>query len=253
MKSDIPDKVVETLKEIGMTHQQAGWNCHGTYVLLHKALEKVAVHKGIVFNEPTILETNSEKKIVSLLVTGKMGDKSEWSIGEAAPSNNKNSYPYAMAEKRAKDRVILKLVGLHGDVYAEDEADAFKEAMPPEIKGGTIDNGDAVERKGAIIKVNKGVPDPYPTPIEKSEDTPKSLQIKIPKFTPEERRERHKEKVDDFEHWCQQKKTQDQLDAYYTDSESTLDEMKQHNPDLYEQARKIFLKYLTKMEGRRNG
>ena len=229
MKSDIPDKVVETLKEIGMTHQQAGWNCHGTYVLLHKALEKVAVHKGIVFNEPTILETNSEKKIVSLLVTGKMGDKSEWSIGEAAPSNNKNSYPYAMAEKRAKDRVILKLVGLHGDVYAEDEADAFKEAMPPEIKGGTMDNGSD------------------------DKQTLKSLQIKIPKLTPEERRERHKTKVDDFEHWCQQKKTQDQLDSYYTDSQSTLDEMKQHNPDLYEQARKIFLKYLTKMEGRTNG
>ena len=229
MKSDIPDKVVETLKEIGMTHQQAGWNCHGTYVLLHKALEKVAVHKGIVFNEPTILETNSEKKIVSLLVTGKMGDKSEWSIGEAAPSNNKNSYPYAMAEKRAKDRVILKLVGLHGDVYAEDEADAFKEAMPPEIKGGTMDNGSD------------------------DKQTPKSLKIKIPKLTPEERRERHKTKVDDFEHWCQQKKTQDQLDAYYTESQSTLDEMKQHNPDLYEQARNIFLKYLTKMEGKRNG
>ena len=165
MKSDIPDKVVETLKEIGMTHQQAGWNCHGTYVLLHKALEKVAVHKGIVFNEPTILETNSEKKIVSLLVTGKMGDKLEWSIGEAAPSNNKNSYPYAMAEKRAKDRVILKLVGLHGDVYAEDEADAFKEVMPSDITGGTMDNGSN-DIKGSNIKVNNGVPEPYPTPVK---------------------------------------------------------------------------------------
>ena len=141
MKSDIPDKVAETLKDIGMTSQEAGWNCHGTYVLLHKALEKVAVHKKIFFKEPTVLECNSEKKVVSLLVTGTMGDKSEWSIGEASPSNNKNSYPYAMAEKRAKDRVILKLVGLHGDVYAEDEADAFKEARPQEIKGGTMDNG----------------------------------------------------------------------------------------------------------------
>lgn len=141
MKDEVPDKVKETLKEIGMTAQQAGWNCHGTYVLLHKALEKVAVHKKITFKEPTVLESNSEKKIVSLLVTGSMGDSSEWSIGEASPSNNKNSYPYAMAEKRAKDRVILKLVGLHGDVYAEDEADAFKEERPDEIKGGTIDNG----------------------------------------------------------------------------------------------------------------
>ena len=147
MKDEVPDKVKETLKDIGMTPQQAGWNCHGTYVLLHKALEKVAVHKNIVFDEPKVLENNSEKKIASLLVVGKMGDKSEWSIGEASPSNNKNSYPYAMAEKRAKDRVILKLVGLHGDVYAEDEADAFKEARPSDIKGGTVDNGIKEEEK----------------------------------------------------------------------------------------------------------
>ena len=79
MKSDIPENVGETLREIGMTPDQAGWNCHGTYVLLHKALEKVAVKKGIVFNEPTILECNSENRIVSLLVTGKMGDKSPYS------------------------------------------------------------------------------------------------------------------------------------------------------------------------------
>ena len=147
MKSDIPEKVADTLREIGMTPKQAGWNCHGTYVLLHKAFEKVAVHRKIVFKEPKILECNSEKKVVSLLVTGTMGDKSEWSIGEASPSNNKNSYPYAMAEKRAKDRVILKLVGLHGDVYAEDEADAFKEERPDEIKGGTLDNGSEEEEK----------------------------------------------------------------------------------------------------------
>ena len=60
MKSDIPEKVADTLRDIGMTPKQAGWNCHGTYVLLHKALEKVAVHRKIVFKEPTILECNSE-------------------------------------------------------------------------------------------------------------------------------------------------------------------------------------------------
>ena len=76
------------------------------------------------------MAANATAKEAVVLVTGHMGDKSEWSIGEAAPYNNKNSYPFAMAEKRAKDRVILKLVGLHGDVYSEDEADAFKEARP---------------------------------------------------------------------------------------------------------------------------
>ena len=63
-------------------------------------------------------------------MTGKKGDASAWSFGEAMPSNNKNAYPFAMAEKRAKDRVILKLIGLSGDAYSEDEADDFKEAKP---------------------------------------------------------------------------------------------------------------------------
>ena len=98
MKSNIPENVVTVLKEIGMTHDQAGWNCHGTYVLLHKALEKVAVARKITFDQPKVLESDSGKRIASLLVSGHMGDKSEWSIGEASPSNNKNSYPFAMAE-----------------------------------------------------------------------------------------------------------------------------------------------------------
>ena len=43
--------------------------------------------------------------------------------GEASPKNCRVAYPYAMAEKRAVDRAVLKLVGLHGFVYSEDEMD----------------------------------------------------------------------------------------------------------------------------------
>ena len=118
------------LKEIGMKYEDGVWDCRGTNVILHKAIERIATHKKIKFDEPKFLECNTEKKIVSLMVTGTLGDKSEWSIGEASPSNNKNSYPYAMAEKRAKDRVVLKLVDLSGDFYSEDEADDFREAKP---------------------------------------------------------------------------------------------------------------------------
>ena len=61
-----------------------------------------------------------------MLVKGKWNDKEEWTIGEAMPinidrGNNKQQYPFAMAEKRAKDRVILKLLGLHGHVYSQEE------------------------------------------------------------------------------------------------------------------------------------
>ena len=61
-----------------------------------------------------------------------MGERTEWSIGEALVNVNyrvsggQAAYVYAMAEKRAKDRVILKLVGLHGLLSSEEDADAFK-------------------------------------------------------------------------------------------------------------------------------
>lgn len=121
----IPEKLQAIIKEVGLTERQATWDCHGTPVVLHKALEKIAAAKNIVFDAPQIIECSTEKKFAVLCVTGHMEGATEWSIGEAAPYNNKNSYPFAMAEKRAKDRVILKLVGLHGDVYSQDEADEF--------------------------------------------------------------------------------------------------------------------------------
>lgn len=128
MKNSIPENVKTVLNEIGETQNSATWDCHGTVVILHKALEKVAAHKGITFDAPVVIESSVEKKMVVMLVTGRFGDKVEWSFGEAAPYNLKNNYPFAMAEKRAKDRVILKLVGLHGDAYSEIEADEFKES-----------------------------------------------------------------------------------------------------------------------------
>lgn len=106
------------------------WDCHGTPVILHKALEVIQVKAGITFGPPSVIEANAAGKIAVICVTGTLGEREEWSIGEAMPSNNKNSYPFAMAEKRAKDRVILKLVNLHGEAYSEDEADDFKEANP---------------------------------------------------------------------------------------------------------------------------
>jgi len=133
--ADLPQKLIEIFKAIGLTREQATWDCHGTPVALHKALEQVAEHLGIVFDVPTIIDASAEKKYAAVLVSGRLGDRFEWSVGEAANYNNKNSYPFAMAEKRAKDRVILKLIGVAGFVYSEDEADAFKEERPDSMGG----------------------------------------------------------------------------------------------------------------------
>lgn len=112
------------------------WKVQTATVVKHKALERLAAKLNIKYDQPQILRAERDEAVI--LVTGKLGDRTEWSIGEAAinggdglPGNYKVSgrqaaYPYAMAEKRAKDRVILKLAGLHG-VYSEEEADDFKD------------------------------------------------------------------------------------------------------------------------------
>jgi hypothetical protein len=107
------------------------WDCHGTWVAYHRTLEKIAAKTNITFDMPTIIESDCGKGVVAICVAGHMDKRTEWSFGEAAPKNNKNAYPYAMAEKRAKDRVILKLVGLHGLVYSEEESETFKRNGAP--------------------------------------------------------------------------------------------------------------------------
>ena len=118
-------------------------------IIKHKALEKISAHLGMWFDPPTILESNTDKKIVSLVVKGYIDDgkgkNTAWSIGEVSPDNYKtyakqSTYPYAMAEKRAVDRVILKLLGVHGDMYSEEEAEDFK---TNNAKGGSVEKLDA--------------------------------------------------------------------------------------------------------------
>ncbi len=103
------------------------------WIALHKFLERVADKAGITFDKPDVL--NCEKEEVALYVSGcdKSG-KCAWSIGEASLKNCKNDYRWAMAEKRAKDRVILKIVGVAGDMYSEEEADEFKDKRTPSEK-----------------------------------------------------------------------------------------------------------------------
>jgi hypothetical protein len=115
------------------------WEVHGnSWCIKHKALERAGAVAGISWLPPIMIESNSEKGIVSICVTGTLKDKSEWSIGEASPKNNKNAYCYAMAEKRGKDRVILKLLNTHGYLYSEAEFEADE-------KPATLSKKDAKE------------------------------------------------------------------------------------------------------------
>ncbi len=102
-----------------------------SYAVRHSALERIATQRGITFEPPQIIEADGVNGVVTLLVTARMKDATAWTFGEAAPRNNKNPYSWAMAEKRGKDRCVLKLLNTHGAIYSEDEADDFKPHAQP--------------------------------------------------------------------------------------------------------------------------
>ena len=104
---------------------------------------------------PEVIHCDVPKKEAVILVRGTMGDRSAWSFGEATPSNNKNAYFFAMAEKRAKDRVILKLVGLAGHVYTDQDVADIKDGKPVwsiDEKPAQEDTANAVDDLRARIE-----------------------------------------------------------------------------------------------------
>jgi hypothetical protein len=127
-------KIAEVLGKFGEPMAGNVWRVQGTAVIYHKTLERIAAQANVVFDEPKIIRAERDEAVIQ--VTGRMGERVEWSIGEALigvnyrVSGKQAAYVYAMAEKRAKDRVILKLIELHGYVYSEEEADEFKQGRP---------------------------------------------------------------------------------------------------------------------------
>lgn len=146
MAKKLDSRLLEILTKYGERPEDALWDCHNVWVAYHKAIERIAAKANIVFDRPAIIAHDLKEKTAVICVFGTMGERTEWSFGEAAPYNNKNGYPWAMAEKRAKDRVVLKLVGLHGEVYSEEEADDFQKATSASLKRADGNGKDAWDR-----------------------------------------------------------------------------------------------------------
>lgn len=144
----IDQRLVDLLKTYGEDNSSV-WDCHGTWVAYHAAVERMAAKANIVFEKPDMIVNNPDAKTVVVCVSATMGDRREWSFGEVSPANNKNGYPYAMAEKRAKDRVALKLLGMAGLVYSEEEADDFKASKPAHRAEPSADPHDDTPSKSS--------------------------------------------------------------------------------------------------------
>ena len=151
MGKPIDSRALAILKKLNLDHKneqgeyKALWDCHGTWVMYHRYIEQAGAENGILYEYDEI-EKDSANGIVVVKCTAQMEKENKKhqviSYGEASPKNTKNSYPYAMAEKRAYDRCVLKLLGLHGFVYSEDEM--------PEDK---LEKGRASNKLASNIKI----------------------------------------------------------------------------------------------------
>lgn len=130
----LPKEVTDFMERYGVGSDEV-WPVPGgkAFAVKHKALERIALEVGIKFERPSVIACDLERRSMVICTFASLGDKMEWSFGEADPANCKNAYMAAMAEKRSRDRVILKLLSAHGDLYSEDESDDFKQRQNPHV------------------------------------------------------------------------------------------------------------------------
>ena len=105
------------------------------WILTHDACERIAYKEGIIFDMPNPELSCTVPPNVTLYGSATLGDRTEWSNGEANPTNCKMPYMNAMAEKRLKDRLTLKLINAYEyQIYSEIEADSFEKPVEKEEK-----------------------------------------------------------------------------------------------------------------------
>ena len=180
--------IKEAFKKVGFNEEEVKDGCWllernnkaVAWIAFHKFLEKVAQRAGIFFDEPKVM--NCTENEVALYVRGVMKQDEAWSIGEASPKNCKNDYRWAMAEKRAKDRVILKLLGIAGDMYSEEEADEFKEKTPAQKAQETkaknkAEKEEAIQKYESCIEYLKKTPEPTQEALSRAEAIVSKLNI----------------------------------------------------------------------------
>ena len=149
--------VKDILNELKFNPAECLWEKHGATCMKHRYIEIAGQNKGVVINSLDEVEKNSAEGVVAIKCTASLGKSKVITYGEATPKNNKNSYPYAMAEKRAVDRAILKLIGIHGFVYSDDEVDdKFENVQVKKIEvkqEPKKDNVDKIYIAGALEKI----------------------------------------------------------------------------------------------------
>ena len=107
------------------------WKCHDNWILTHDAITKIALLENIKISKiESIYQSETTCKfLVTMVREDNDGNVIDMviSVGEADKSNCTSRYLACMAEKRGRDRCVLKLIKAYEwGVYSEEEAETFK-------------------------------------------------------------------------------------------------------------------------------
>lgn len=125
------ERLRQLYDENGLSPDDVFQHQHYT-IITRQGIEKIqAKHKIQVRYE--VQHHEPETGTICLKGYGwRTGDKERIeTFGEVSPKNNRNGYPWAMAEKRTLSRLVLKLAGLYSEgFFGEDEAETFASSNP---------------------------------------------------------------------------------------------------------------------------
>ena len=223
-------KTMDAIADLHKSHgvKQKGGKLYTQVVHRMEAFRRI---HGTDFGLDTEILVNDGKRVViKAIITDKDGRSVGAGMAEEIRGQGMVNTTSALenAETSAIGRALASL-GLAGGEYA------------------SANEMDAVERKTQNLKQ----PDEPFTKKDFQNLPPNNLKPRD--VTAEERRQMHEKKLQDFDHWCGQKRTVPQLHAYFHESKNILDEIKEHNVDLYKKAVDIFTKHEANLERKTNG
>tara|TARA_Y100000593_G_scaffold394_1_gene844 strand:+ start:99 stop:755 length:657 start_codon:yes stop_codon:yes gene_type:complete len=105
------------------------WCIGNNFIIFHDALTKIAKQEGIVFHKPEveILYNDNSFYGVAMMGEAELDGYKIWTTADSTKDNTMAKYYFNMAEKRLRDRQVLKLLDLYEyGLYSDIEADDFK-------------------------------------------------------------------------------------------------------------------------------
>ena len=149
----------------------------GKWIIKHLEVEGLAQHYNIETNID-LVHCNLDKDIAVVKAVALHKTKKFTTLGEASPKNNQFEYPVAIAEKRAVDRAILKALGIHGNVYSDQE-------MPNEKLNNNENTGIKLSHADVVLERIKTVTHPANLEQLKSQNKKFLTELKskdLPRF-----------------------------------------------------------------------